>query len=112
MSFVYLDTSVALAHLLSEDHAPPPRLWEESLISSRLLEYELWTRIRARKLGKTHGDAVQELLGRTALIELVGPILNRAREPYPAPVRTLDSLHLASMMFLIAQLQYGSPAPR
>jgi hypothetical protein len=110
MSFVYLDTSVALAHLLAEDQVPPARLWEQSLISSRLLEYELWTRIHARRLGKTHGEAVQELLGRIALIELISPILDRAREPYPSPVRTLDSLHLASIMFLIGHAQSVSLA--
>lgn len=34
---IYLDTSVALAHLLAEDRCPPPSLWEEDLFSSRLL---------------------------------------------------------------------------
>ncbi|HEV8621157.1 MAG TPA: PIN domain-containing protein [Nitrospiraceae bacterium] len=101
MSFVYLDTSVALAHLLAEDQAPPENLWGESLISSRLFEYEIWNRIHARKLGKTHGEAVRELTGRIALVELIGPILDRAKEPFPAAVRTLDALHLASISFLI-----------
>src|SRR4051812_11345239 len=110
MSFVYLDTSVALAHILAEDQSPPADLWNESLISSRLLEHELWNRIHARKLGKTHGDAVRELVGRTALIALVHPILDRAREPFPAPVRTLDSLHLASILFLTESAQSVSLA--
>ena len=38
---IYLDTSVALAHLLAEDRLPPVSLWHETLVSSRLLEYEL-----------------------------------------------------------------------
>src|SRR5262249_46972014 len=101
MSFVYLDTSVALAHLLAEDRIPPDSLWKESLISSRLLEYEIWNRIHARKLGRSHGDSVQELTGRIALVELVAPVLERAKEAFPAPVRTLDALHLASITFLI-----------
>ena len=100
MSFVYLDTSVALAHLLAEDQAPPDRLWTESLISSRLLEYEVWNRIHARRLVKTHGEAVRETTGRIALVEMVAPILDRAKESFPAPVRTLDALHLASIQFL------------
>jgi len=29
---------------------PPERLWQESLIASRLLEYEIWTRLHARNL--------------------------------------------------------------
>jgi hypothetical protein len=50
----YLDSSVALAHLLVEDRVPPAALWAEPLVSSRLLEYELWTRIHARRLGGSH----------------------------------------------------------
>jgi len=97
---IYLDTSVALAQLLAEDRVPPERLWRESLISSRLLEYEIWTRIHARKLADSHGDHVRALVGRVALLELAPPVLARALEPFPTPVRTLDALHLASMEFL------------
>lgn len=105
MSFVYLDTSVALAHLLAEDLAPPERLWSESLISSRLLEYELWTRLHARKLAATHTEALRSLTGRVAMMELVSPVLERATEAFPVPVRTLDALHLASLVFLKTQAQ-------
>jgi predicted nucleic acid-binding protein len=103
---IYLDTSVALAHLLAEDRAPPDRLWQEPLISSRLIEYELWTRIHAHKLSRSHADEVRALLSRLALIELAAPVLARALEPFPKLVRTLDALHLASMEFLRSQGQY------
>jgi predicted nucleic acid-binding protein len=102
---IYLDTSVALAQLLAEDRPPPEKLWQESLVSSRLLEYELWTRIHARRLARTHGDHVRALIGRVSLIELAPPVLARALEPFPTPVRTLDALHLASMEFLRAHGQ-------
>lgn len=102
---IYLDTSVALAHLLAEDRPPPEKIWQESLISSRLLEYELWTRIHARRLARTHEDHVRALLARVALVELAPPVLARALEPFPRPVRTLDALHLASMEFLRAHGQ-------
>jgi hypothetical protein len=107
---IYLDTSVALAHLLAEDRQPPESLWSETLVSSRLLEYELWTRVHARKLARSHGEALRLLLGRMALVELARPVLTRALEPFPAPVRTLDALHLASMDFLRAQGQAVSLA--
>jgi predicted nucleic acid-binding protein len=97
---IYLDTSVALAQILAEDRCPPPSLWDHPLVSSRLLEYELWTRIHARKLSGSHGEAVRILLGRVAFLELVPPVLKRALDPFPLPVRTLDALHLASMEFL------------
>jgi predicted nucleic acid-binding protein len=102
---IYLDTSVALAHLLAKDRVPPERLWQEPLVSSRLLEYELWTRIHARGLARSHGDHVRALVGRVSLVELASPVLSRALEPFPAPVRTLDALHLASLDFLRRQGQ-------
>ena len=97
---IYLDTSVALAHLLAEDRRPPSSLWEHALVSSRLLEYELWTRLNARALGASHGEAARRLVERLAILELLPNVLARALEPFPAPVRTLDALHLASMEFL------------
>lgn len=102
---IYLDTSVALAHLLAEDRVPPESLWQESLVSSRLIEYEVWARIHARRLGSSRGDEVRALLARVSLIELAPPVLARALEPFPTPVRTLDALHLASMDFLRSQGQ-------
>jgi len=102
---IYLDTSVALAHLLAEDPAPDVSLWDQVLVSSRLLEYELWTRIHARGLSASHGEAVRLLLSRLAILELAPPVLARALEPFPAPVRPLDALHLASVEFLRAQRQ-------
>ena len=100
---IYLDTSVALAQLLAEDARPPARLWHESLVSSRLLEYELWVRLHARGLGRSHGDAALDLLSRLAFLELTPPVLERALEPFPVAVRTLDAMHLASMAFLHAR---------
>lgn len=97
---IYLDTSVVLAHLLAEDRSPPQSLWREALVASRLLEYEVWNRVHARRLGRSHGDDVRSLIGRVALIELTPPVLVRALEPFPVPVRTLDALHLASLDFL------------
>jgi predicted nucleic acid-binding protein len=102
---IYLDTSVALAHLLAEDLSPPEKLWQETLISSRLIEYEVWNRIHARNLTRSHSDEVRSLLNRIAFIELSSPVLTRALEPFPKPVRTLDALHLASMDFLRRQGQ-------
>jgi hypothetical protein len=103
---IYLDTSVALAHLFAEDRMPPEALWRESLVSSRLLEYEMWTRIHARQSSVSHGEPARELLRRVALIELQPTVLARALEPFPVMVRTLDALHLASLEFLRA---HGQP---
>lgn len=102
---IYVDSSVALAHLLTEDRSPPASFWQANLISSRLLEYEVWTRLHARKLALSHGDHARELIGRVALVELAPAVLARAIEPFAIAVRTLDALHLASIEFLRARGQ-------
>lgn len=102
---IYLDTSVALAQLLSEDRQPPPHLWARDLVSSRLLEYEIITRINARGLARTHTEAARRLLGFVSTLEMAPPILERALEPFPLLVRTLDAIHLSSMVFLTSGKQ-------
>ncbi len=97
---IYLDTSVALAHLLAEDREPPEALWDEDLVASRLITYEIWARLHARDLARSHGDAARHLLSRVGLLELTPPVLERALQPFPTAVRTLDALHLASVSFL------------
>ncbi|HTG36428.1 MAG TPA: PIN domain-containing protein [Thermoanaerobaculia bacterium] len=81
----------------------PASLWEEQLISSRLLQYEVWARIHAYKLTESHSEAVTALLQRVALVEMVLAVLARALEPFPRPVRTFDALHLASADFIRSQ---------
>jgi len=97
---IYVDTSVVLAQLLAEDRKPVAALWQAPLVSSRLLEYEVWTRIHGRRLDRSHGEATRELLSRVSFLELSPFVLARALEPFPLPVRTLDALHLASVEFL------------
>ena len=97
---IYLDTSVVLAQLFAEDRQPPEDLWREPLTASRLVQYEVWNRVHARGLQVQYGDTVGELLDGIAYIELTPPVLERALEPFPEPVRTLDALHLATMDFL------------
>jgi hypothetical protein len=89
----------------SASTTPLEALWQEPLISSGPIEYEIWTRTYACKLTRSHGDEVRTLLGRIALVELSLPVLARALEPFPKPVRTLDALHLASMDFIQKQGQ-------
>lgn len=97
---IYLDSSVALAHLLAEDRFPPENLWRESLVSSRLLQFETWNRVNALGLGASLGELVQDVIARLAIVEMTPQTLARALEPFPVPVRTLDTLHLASMHYL------------
>jgi hypothetical protein len=102
---IYLDSSVALAHLLAEDRFPDAALWDQPLVSSRLLECEVWNRVNAHLLQASHGEAVRNLISRVAIIEMVGPVLARALQPFPIPVRTLDAIHLSALEFVRAQNQ-------
>ena len=97
---IYLDTSVVLAFLFREDRAPPDALWRVELVSSRLLEYETWTRVHARQAATAHGERLVELLDLVDLIELSPVVLSRALQPFPSHVRALDALHLATIDFL------------
>jgi hypothetical protein len=47
---------------------------------------------------------LRNLIGRIAMIEMVGPVLTRAL-PSPVPVRTLDAIHLSALEFIRAQKQ-------
>lgn len=97
---IYVDTSVALAHLFAEDRRPPASFWTETLVSSRLLEYELWTRLHAREATPSRTEAAQQVIARISLLELAPLVLAGALDPFPVTVRTLDALHLASCQFL------------
>ncbi|HKG98030.1 MAG TPA: PIN domain-containing protein [Pyrinomonadaceae bacterium] len=102
---IYLDSSVALAYLLAEDRFPSELLWDQPLVASRLLECEVWNRVNAHQLQNSHGEAVRNLIGRVAMIEMVGPVLVRALQPFPVAVRTLDAIHLSALEFVRAQKQ-------
>ena len=96
---IYLDSSVLIAHLLSEDRRPPASLWDSPLVSSRLLEVESWTALHAR--GNTRlAEPLRGLLLRLSLLEMEEPVLARAIEPFAEPVRALDAIHLASAEYL------------
>lgn len=96
----YIDTSVVLAHVLAEDRRPPASLWDDVLVASRLVDYETWVRVHSKGLAETHSDAVAATLGRLRYASLNDEVLERARQPFPIAVRTLDALHLATIVFL------------
>jgi uncharacterized protein len=97
---IYVDSSVILAELLGEDRTPSPALWQGSLIASQLAQYEVYIRLHRDGLGTSHKPAATELLGRLAFVDLLPSVLQRALEPFPMPLRTLDALHLATLEFV------------
>jgi predicted nucleic acid-binding protein len=99
---IYLDSSVALAQIFGEPRRVSAALWEQQLTSSRLLEYEVWNRIHARTAAHVYKTA-RTLIDRMLMVELTTEHLTRALEPFPIGIRTLDSLHLATIEFLRGQ---------
>lgn len=97
---IYVDSSVVLAHLLAEVRRPPAKLWDAPLVSSRLLEYEVWNVLHRRSSAEAHGERARDLLKRFDLMKLSPPMLERALDPFAVPLRTLDALHLASLHYL------------
>jgi predicted nucleic acid-binding protein len=102
---IYLDSSVLLARLFVEDRCPRDAFWEQSFVSSRLLEYEVVNRVHARNFGTSYLFAARHMIDRIDLLDLTAAILARALEAFPVPPRTLDALHLATMVFLRANGQ-------
>lgn len=102
---IYIDSSVALAQLFTEPGTVPDVLWEGPVVSSRLLAYEVWNRIHARELAVRLGQQAEVLLKHTNLIDLSPEVLDRALQPFPRSVKTLDALHLATVEYLRSQGQ-------
>ena len=94
-----------MARLFAEGRFPPDAFWSKELISSRLLEFEVFNRVHARGAGLTHAADASRLIGRISLLEMSPRVLGRALLPFSSPVRTLDALHLATMDFLRAEGQ-------
>jgi predicted nucleic acid-binding protein len=97
---IYLDTSVVLARLLAEDRSPPDAFWSQTFVASRLLEYEIFNRLHARGVASTYGGDARQLVDRANLVDMSTEALGRALLPFAQPVRTLDAMHLATMVFL------------
>jgi predicted nucleic acid-binding protein len=102
---IYLDSSVALARLLDEFRSPPDAFWQAPLVSSRLLEFEVFNRIHSRPDWTIRSNSARQLIDRIQLLELSPAVLARALQPFPVSLRTLDALHLATMDFLRAHGQ-------
>jgi hypothetical protein len=94
---IYLDSSVALAHILTEKRRPGPEFWLQPTASSRLLQFEVWNRLHARQARKYRHERARGILRRIEYVELGGDTHLRALQPFPVEVRTLDGLHLAAM---------------
>ena len=108
----YVDSSVLLRILLSQpDHLPT---WSEiaSAVSSELVKVEtLRTIDRVALRGGLDADTVSErrtaalaLIGAMTLVPIGSAVLERAGDPFPTSLGTLDAIHLATAVLLRADL--------
>jgi predicted nucleic acid-binding protein len=102
----YVDTSALLRIVLGEPGALSEVARAERLVSSELLEVESRRAIdRLQRLGTLPEDEalkrldiLAEWLEAVDLVLLRAPVLARAGDPQPAPLGTLDALHLATAL--------------
>lgn len=102
----YVDTSALLRLVLREAGALEELRSCASLVSSELIAVESARTIdRLRLQGSltteeaaTHRRAILEWLEAFDLVLLRPPVLNRASEPLPTPLGTLDAIHLATAL--------------
>jgi predicted nucleic acid-binding protein len=102
----YLDTSALLRLVLREPGAVEELRSCEALVASELIAVEsLRTIDRLRLRGAlsmqdaaSRREMAIEWLEAVDLVLLQRPILARASEPFPIPLRTLDALHLSTAL--------------
>ena len=108
MKIAYVDTSVVLRFILGEEN--PFLKWDQfkRIYASSLLRVEaLRTIDRFRLRGAMTDEEValrinllSKVIKPLSEIPLLMSVLNRAAEPFPTMVATLDALHLASAWVL------------
>ncbi|MFC1525431.1 type II toxin-antitoxin system VapC family toxin [Candidatus Latescibacterota bacterium] len=110
---VYLDTSVVLSRLLGQSNALESWGDWERVYTSVLTRVEFLRVIDRLRLEGEIGDSERVALHRQFgllwevchRIPLTPHILNRAAEPFPTVLGTLDALHLASALALGPDLE-------
>lgn len=102
----YLDASVVLRLILGERGRLAEWRRVVSAVASALTEVEcLRTLDRLSRAGALSDEelaerrtAVYRLLEGVEVVDVSRPILRRASEPFPAPLGTLDAIHLSTAM--------------
>ena len=104
----YLDASVLLRHILLGEEPIRHALEFPRVVSSELLEIECRRVLhRCRLAGELTDEALtvarerlDEVLAGIDLLEMSRQIKQRAMDPFPVNVRTLDALHVATALMV------------
>ena len=104
----YLDSSVVLRHILLGE-APIRHAFEfPQVVSSELLEIECRRVLHRYRLAgeltdesvATARERLDAVLGGVDLLEMTKPIKQRAMDPFPVSVPTLDALHVSTALMV------------
>ena len=104
----YLDSSVVLRHILLGEEPIRHALEFPQVVSSELLEIECRRVLhRYRLAGELTDESMAAVRGRldavlggVDLLEMTKPIKQRAMDPFPVSVRTLDALHVSTALMV------------
>jgi len=100
----YLDSSVPLRLILGQRNKLKERNSIKTGVGSALVEVECLRTLDRLRLRRNLSDAdlafrreaVYRLTEEMEIIEPVGAVLNRAAQPLPTPLGTLDAIHLST----------------
>lgn len=103
---LYVDASALLRRVLGQPGAVVPLRDYPSKISSALIEVEAcraldrlrWTHELSEEELVGAREAIYHALDSLELIEVTPTILQRAAAPLPTPLRTIDAIHLATLL--------------
>lgn len=109
---VYLDSSVVLRIVLGEPGALPAWRRIRRAISSQLVRLECLHTIDRARIRLALDDAevavrragVCEVLDAVDIIAIDSAVLERAADPFPTTLGSLDAIHLASALLARAQI--------
>ena len=104
----YLDSSVLLRHILRGEEPIRHALEFPRVVSSELIEIECRRVLhRCRLAGELTDETLavarerlDEVLAGIDLLEMSRQIKQRAMDPFPVNVRTLDALHVATALLV------------
>ncbi len=107
----YVDASAVLRVLFSEPGPVVPLVADDRVVSSRLVEVEVFRAVdRERLLGNIDDTLTaikrKELTDLLAMLDLVaidGPVIDRAKSSFAVNVRALDAIHVATAEILAAE---------
>lgn len=101
---VYLDASAIVKLVVAEPESPALRgelARDAEWVSSALARVEVLRALRRTGATPDSFRFAEELLARMALVAVDQPVLNAAASAEPAGLRSLDALHLATVLSLV-----------